>query len=526
MRKIAFRLAALALSVLMLAGCAAPSYSVKAASLPAWVTPYDRMEYQRPDPARLRELAQTVLEQTSTTEAREALDAFYEGYDRFYTNCSLAELRSCADLTNEDWSRELEYCFSVEAEAEQIKEALMESLAQSDLRVGLEQDYFGTGYFRTYDQESFYTPELMELLQQEKQLESEYYAFQEKSGTLGGAVFFQSNADKMADILVELIRVRQQMAAQSGFDSYPEFANGYYYYREYTPDMIAAYLRDVQQELVPMYREYHELAYSRKRCPEKQMLAYVEATAKALGGKVEEAWQIMTQAGLCDLAYNRKKYDSSFEVYLYSYQEPFVFLNPAGDISDQLTLTHEFGHFCNDYACQGSGSGIDVMEVFSQGLEYLSLCLGPADAELVQLKMADSLCTFVEQSCYAAFEQQMYELRGDDLNRQALYQLYEETAKAYGMDDNRFDPRELVTINHFYTNPMYVISYVFSNDAAMQFYGLEKSEAGQGTALYLSLLDKDFSYFLEFLEEAGLESPFALGRVQALRQELENGLKH
>lgn len=513
------RLAALALSAIVLTGCAAPS--VSKGNLPAWATPYSRMAYTRPDPSALQALAQEVLDQATGTEALVALEEFYSGYDQFYTNSSLAELRNCADLTDDYWAAEREYCYSVEAEAEQIKESLMESLARSPLRQELEQTYFGTDFFRAYDQESFYSPKLMTLLQEDHRLQAEYYSLQDSSAPLGFASRFANNSDKLADILVELIRIRQQIAATAGYDSYPAFANDYYYYREYTPAMVSQYLSDVQRELVPLYKKYKDLAFTREKCTEKQLLAYVEQTAASLGGKVQEAYQLMQAAELYDIVYSQKKYDSSFEVYLYSYAEPFVFLNPSKTVADKMTLTHEFGHFCNDYACGGTTSGIDVMEVFSQALEYLSLFCGEPDTELIRFKLADSLCTFVEQCCFASFEQQMYDLQGDALTREALYALYAETAGAYGMDGPFFDARELVSINHFYTNPMYVISYVFSNDAAMQFYEQERTAAGQGSALYLSLLDKDFSYFLDFVKAAGLKSPFIPGRVQELRQDLE-----
>ena len=36
--------------------------------------------------------------------------------------------------------------------------------------------------------------------------------------------------------------------------------------------------------------------------------------------------------------------------------------------------------------------------------------------------------------------------------------------------------RDFVVIGHFYTDPMYIISYVVSNDAAFQLYQMELEE--------------------------------------------------
>ena len=75
-----------------------------------------------------------------------------------------------------------------------------------------------------------------------------------------------------------------------------------------------------------------------------------------------------------------------------------------------------------------------------------------------------------------------------------------------------------MTISHFYTNPMYVSSYIISNDAALQLYQLECDTPGRGLALYQKNLDTQQPYFLAFLEEAGLESPFAPGRLDQVTE--------
>ncbi len=73
-------------------------------------------------------------------------------------------------------------------------------------------------------------------------------------------------------------------------------------------------------------------------------------------------------------------------------------------------------------------------------------------------------------------------------------------------DSVGYDRREFVDVTHFYTNPMYVFSYVVSNDAAMQLYQLEQEQRGAGLELYEQNLTTEESYFLAFLDSAGLES--------------------
>ena len=103
----------------------------------------------------------------------------------------------------------------------------------------------------------------------------------------------------------------------------------------------------------------------------------------------------------------------------------------------------------------------------------------------------------------------------------ALLALYTEVGDSYGFESLNYDPREFVTINHYYTNPLYIMSYVVSNDAAMELYQLEQETFGAGLACFEENLTTEEYYFLSFLESAGLESPFAEGRIQQVRKTFE-----
>ena len=190
-----------------------------------------------------------------------------------------------------------------------------------------------------------------------------------------------------------------------------------------------------------------------------------------------------------------------------------------------LIFIHEFGHFSNDFASFGSGAGIDVKEFFSQGMEYLSISAVEGRQKLEKLKLADSLCTYVEQAAYAWFEHQMYALSEEELTEEKAAQLFAQAMKRFGMDIWGIEGRDLVGVHHFYDAPMYVVSYVVSNDAALQLYQLEKQASGKGKELYQANLATMEWTFLSFVEAAGLQSPFDEGRIQSVRETFENALK-
>ena len=476
-------------------------------------TAYSDMEYTRPDPARLQALLDQVCTRARGRDVDSILDgvfAFYDAYDQFCTASALAYIHYSGDLTSSYWEEENNFCTNAGPTAQQMLDSLYNALAASPCRRALEQAYFGMGYFDSYTEEAFWDDQLVALMEQENQLISRYYTQSRRLTTILGSFF--PKAEEMAETLAELILIRNEMAAYAGYDSYESFANDLYYYRDYTPEEMTAYLDGVRDHLAPMYPAACKDMEDGKTAAPNQALDFVRTAAQAMGGTAAQAFRLMEEAGLYDIDAGKHKFDTSYELYLPSYQEPFLFMNPAGMESDCLILAHEFGHFCNDYASLGTAAGVDVCEIFSQGFEYLSLCCHPEAQRLTRYKMADSLSIYVEQACYARFEQRMYQLSNP--TAKALRELYQATAAEYGMVDACFSPWDFVYIPHFYTNPMYVSSYIFSNDAAMQLYQLECQQSGAGIALYQQSLSTQQPYFLAFLEEAGLESPFAPGRLE------------
>lgn len=498
------------------AGVTESGHSLREAIERSRVVPYSQMTYTRPDMTELENL----LEQTKQAAQERNLDAvaegvngFYAAYDRFYTNYALADIRYSADLTDEENAGEYDYCTRLVSRVDSMLEELYRALGQSPLRDELEgDDYFGAGFFDAYQGESVYSQEFLDLTERESELRSRYYAL--SAGTpeapFGSPEFYDGCWEEMARVLAELIRNRQQQAACQGYDSYMDFIYDFGYYRDYTPAQAGQYMEEIRRQLVPLYQGLDGSLWdpAGQYASESRTLKAVRDGAEAMGGTVWESFRLMEQGGLYDIGYSPNKYNASFEMYLSSYEEPFLFMNPGLSRYDSLTLAHEFGHFCSDYASYGSAAGIDVEEFFSQGMEYLFLCYGEGSRDLTKMKLADSLSTYVEQSCYASFEERMYSLSGEELTPEGLRQLYAQTAEEYGLYNGVFDSRDFVAVTHFYTNPMYIISYVVSNDAAMQLYQLELQKPGAGLKRYEENLDTGESYFLAFLEEAGLHSPF------------------
>lgn len=536
MKKRIIRLLALLTALCLLCGCElrevndSLSQSHKAASQPVH---FQDMVYSRPDMEKLEytlSIALTAAAGTNFDHTIQMLYDFYDVYDAFYTNYSLADIHYSADLTNTYWQTESDFCAANSARVDAALEELYYALAKSPCLSQLEsEEYFGPGFFDAYQGENLWDAGFTALMEEESRLVSRYYELRNQGSAYapGSQAFYDACGEELIRLLMDLILVRQDMASWWGYDSYAQFATDFYHYRDYTLEASREYLHQVGLELSGLYRNLNESGFwdnAYQTCTEEDTYRYVQQMAQAMGGTVHKAFRLMEKAGLYDITYSPNKYASSFEVYLTSYSEPYIFLCPGGDTADYLTFAHEFGHFCCDYASYGSYAGVDVLEIFSQGMEYLSLCYTEDSGALARVKLADSLCLYVEQSAYASFEIRMYDIPPGELTAQALTELYSQVAGEYGFESVGYDPREFVLINHFYTNPMYVLSYVVSNDAAMQLYQLELQSPGAGLACLQDHLDTQEYYLLSFLAGANLESPFAPGRLRSVRELFEKQL--
>ncbi len=495
---------------------------------------FQDMVYTRPDIAALEEKREAVEALLDTaTAAQQIMDAFnvyYGGYLDFITSYYLAYIHFCMDTRDSYWQQEYDYCLEESTGVGAAYDRLLYALADCPFREDLEarEDWFGEGFFDEFEGESLMDETMEALMRQEDALLSQYYELIQAGYSYDDA-WFSSTGLELEEIFVQLVAQRQKIADYAGYPDYASFSYDYNHQRDYTPQQAAEYTQLIRQELAPLYQPavYLNLTLD-SSCTEKQALSYVEDTAKAMGGVVAEAFSLMKRCGLYDIKASANKYDASYQVYLYSYEEPFILIDPSQTPRDKLTFTHEFGHFCNDYVSWGNQLGVDVEEVFSQGLEYLSLSYGHDSwkglPDFAKYKLRDGLCTYVEQAAYASFEQQVYELEGEELTVEAVRELYSQTMADFGLDIWGGDSREYVLVHHFFAAPMYVISYVVSNDAALQLYQLEKAEKGKGKQVFEENLDTQEGSFLAFLAEAGLESPFSAERVAQVRKTFEEEL--
>lgn len=559
MKKRAIRLLSMLLALLMLTGCSSSILNDQLdsayralqrnfISADRNLVPFDEMEYLRPDMSAISadfDAVNDALDGGDIDAVSDALDACYLDYYNFDTMYTIADIRSCQDVYDSYYADEVSWCGESFAAVQQKMDDMFYACAASDLAQELEENYFWEGFTDDYSDrsQSYYNDAAVELMQRESALVSEYRALAAESAaslgeTSGVGSYMQTiqNYEKynedFARIYIELVRVRQELAAQFGMD-YEQMQYSFYFERDYTPEQAAQYVADIRSHMVPVYEEvmeaspYDDIYYD--YLDEDELLGVLGSVTELMGGDVKAAFDFMTKYELCDVSVNSSKAAMSFQTYLSNYEAPFLFLDPYGDTEDILTLSHEFGHYVDAFVNYNASETIDMSECYSQAMEYLALgyydeVLGEDEADnLRRMKLLDTLDLYVQQTSFAEFESTVYSMDPDQLSAEVLNDLSLQLARDYGYCDEsraKYYAMSWSDISHFFEYPFYVITYPVSNDIAMQIYELSQDGGTAGLDKYNELLSREYTGFLDNIEEAGFTSPFESGRVQRVADDM------
>lgn len=525
------------------------------------------IEYTRPDVDELCSSLEAVTDSVRQgADAEEILSAFFDAYDlyyHFYSMNSLANIRYYADMSDEFYKEEYEFCEQASPDIEEKLEACFKVCAESPQKADLEEQYFGDGFLDQYVDYSVYTnPEYLALSKQEKTVMEAYHKaledpqieFEGKKQSFEDLVAeYEDDGQKYISVLetyyntynpviggyfAELIRIRRQMAQVLGYDSYADYCYEQTYSRDYSREEGEAYVADIRSEIVPLYAKLsssgllYELQYG--QADEETVYETLSEIVGKLGEKVGEVFSYMTAYDLYDISRSAQKMDTSFTTYIYEYEAPYLLVNAQGTSEDLFTFAHEFGHFTDNYLTYNAEEDLETAETFSQGMEWLVLCnsegvLSRRTRENARLqKLADTVSVFISQAAYTDFENRVYSLSDRELTVDALNDIYRQVCKDYGFYSPYADfyySMAWIDIPHFFEAPYYMISYCVSADTALQIYQRELEESGSGLALYGKLLEREEGAGLRaVIEAAGMENPFEKGRIREIVSFLQTQL--
>jgi oligoendopeptidase F len=206
-------------------------------------------------------------------------------------------------------------------------------------------------------------------------------------------------ADKFEEIFDELVKLRQQIAANAGFKNYRDYSFRKLGRFDYTPDDCKKFHDAVEKEIMPAVRELHsergrqlglkklrpwDLAVDPHNRPPlkpfeqiEQMVSRTQKIFNHLDGELANGFQQMHDLHLLDLDNRKGKAPGGYQSTLAESRLPFIFMNAVGLQRDVETILHEAGHAFHALATQDEdlyayrGSPIEFCEVASMAMELL-----------------------------------------------------------------------------------------------------------------------------------------------------------
>ena len=540
---------------------------------------FDKLVYSRPNIQALIDgfVGATLAVESNETSVEEqiasirAMEAPFSTVETMYT---LAQIYNNKDSSVAYWQAEYEYIATNYPRLSKIIEDLLVACAQSEYRDVFESEYFGYS-LEEYVDGGIYTEEVVALMEEEAALESqyssistanveitykgvdsnmnwtgtvdeiiakarEYFKYDDASYErclLAIDILYEQAREKIEEpLFVELIKARRLIADELGYDSYSTLAyDGMDY--DYTPDQMFVLLGEIGRYAAPVASDLEYSVFQSYFATNVQPKANKIATLNTLyevysklGGSYSDAYSYMLQHGLYDVADDSaNRYGGAFTAYLGDNASPYLFVTASGFVRDYTTIAHEFGHFLDGYVNYGKDASLSMSEVYSQGLELLTLVKLRNNIPAYNYSYLEyyTMFTFLNsvlltQSFYAAFEHIAYSLEYDDITVDNLEDTVKEAFSLVFGDDMYIDgDLSYVTITHSFLYPFYVESYVSSGIVSLDIFFKEHrvtGKAGDGFAIYETLINRgaDELDFINQLEAAGMDSPFKSGKVKEI----------
>jgi oligoendopeptidase F len=206
-------------------------------------------------------------------------------------------------------------------------------------------------------------------------------------------------ADQFDDIFDRLIAVRQQIARNSGFENYRDYAFRRMGRFDYTPADCEAFHKAVEEQVMPVVRELHTQRRTQmqldtvrpwdltvdilNRPPLRpfeqvdQMVGRTQQIFQQLDPELAAGFQQMQDLHLLDLGNRKGKAPGGYQSTLSEARLPFIFMNAIGIQRDVETILHEAGHAFHALASRAEdlyayrGAPIEFCEVASMSMELL-----------------------------------------------------------------------------------------------------------------------------------------------------------
>ncbi len=388
-------------------------------------------EYKRPNLDEMKVAVRALIEDFKNAQNVEEQSAVIEKINayrnNFSTQANLVYIRASIDTNDAFYQAERDYLDEVSPQAEEIVFEYYQELVKSPFRAQLEEKW-GTQLFALAENQiKGFSPEVIELMQQENKLVSEYNKlvasaqidFDGKTLTLAQLApygesldrnvrkaareanfsFYAQHGEKFDEIYDKLVKLRHEIATKLGYKNYVELGYINMNRVDYNAEMVEKFRNQVRDFIVPVATELYKRQAKRIGVEDfkyyDEGLNFLTGNAKPQGSpewiidngkkmyeelskETGEFFNFMIDHELMDLVAKTGKESGGYCTFIDDYNSPFIFSNFNGTSGDIDVLTHEAGHAFQVYSSRNIGipeylwPTYESAEIHSMSMEFFT----------------------------------------------------------------------------------------------------------------------------------------------------------
>lgn len=511
--------------------------------------------YERPDVKLFEQKFKEILHAFSSASSYEEQDLAMSGINKlrseFDSLQQIAAIRHSINTTDSFYKEEQNYFDEAGPVVQEFITNYYQALVNSPFRMELEKKW-GSQLFQLAELAlKTFSPEIIEDLQQENKLQTEYsqliasakILFEGEERTLAqltpfgqspdrdirrGAEearygFMSENEEKFDRIYDDLVKVRATIATKLGYNNFVELGYDRMCRTDYNAEMVANFRKQVEEFIVPVATRLRER--QRGRIDVEQLLYYDEnisfksgnATPKGdpewivkngakmyaeLSPETDEFYSFMQENDLMDLLSKKGKQGGGYCTYISEYEAPYIFANFNGTSGDIDVLTHEAGHAFQVYESRSfqvpeySFPTYEACEIHSMSMEFFTWpwmdYFFEQDADKYRFTHLSASLLFLPYGV-SVDEFQHYVYANPTATPAERKRAWREIEHKYLPHRNYSDNEYLEQggfwhkQGHIFSSPFYYIDYTLAQICAFQFWKKMHEDRDGAWASYLNL---------------------------------------
>ncbi len=364
------------------------------------------------------------------------------------------------------------------------------------------------------------------------------------------------DVDKLNDLYSDLIKTRQQVAKNAGYENFRDYMFAAMGRFDYSPQDCFDFHNAIANEVVPVLDEWKKEHQQKLgveilkpwdtevdaegRMPLQPFIDATELIDKSVKGLERinpyfgECLAIMKEMKHLDLASKRGKAPGGFNYPLYEIGVPFIYMNAVGTHQDLITMVHEGGHAVQSFlnidlkltAFKELTS--EVAELASMSMELISMdawdefYTNPEDLKRAKIEQLHrSLETLAWVAIVDKFQHWVYENHKHNIEqREAKWNELMDTFSNHVVD---WSGNEAARTNlwqkqlHLFEVPFYYIEYAMAQLGAIAVWRNYKQNPKKAIQQYIDALSLGYTKTIgEIYETAGIEFNFSRAYVKEL----------